>query len=334
MPCLSIEITENGRGRLGGILWIMNWLSAGASVFIAAMGIYFKLKVEDKTSLIEGYNNNVLPWMLTVVGFLCAILFLAGGRICHCSGQAHTRAKFKGFLRPYLVFLMVIVVLIIASGSMCFAHRDDLQHSLRKGIEKAMERYKDNSTYKTEIDYLQMDFECCGNNDYDDWFAVSWINNKYLNMDDAEVKAKMSTGHYLNDDVPFSCCDPRAKRPCIHHHVTDNNEHYNYDFNVAMTIHQRGCKQALSEYFSRRLAIMGSILMSMFVAQLIVLIATRYLQTSIYTASAADNHTLPSPGWLFEDVPLNCVRISKSVRDEGIKETVTEAEKCLVQETK
>ncbi|XP_070577557.1 photoreceptor outer segment membrane glycoprotein 2-like [Ptychodera flava] len=321
MPFLAIEISEVNRGKLGTVLWIFNWISAGCGVFIAAMGIYFKISVESKMALIEHYNSNVLPLMLAIVGCLSVVLFLAGGKICHSSGQTHSRDKFKGFLQPYICVTLVLAILILAGGSMCFDHRRHLHHSFHRGIRSAMERYKDNTTFKTEIDELQMDFRCCGNNDYRDWFDIQWISNAYLNLQNQDVKEKMKNGHYLNDDVPFSCCDPRAKRPCIHHHITDNNQHYNYDFNVAMTIYQRGCKAALTDYFSVRLENMGGIIMLIFVAQLIVLIGVRYLQTSIYNASVSGDPTMSTPGWLMGDCPLNCGRIPKSVRDKGLKDT-------------
>lgn len=56
---------------------------------------------------------------------------------------------------------------------------------------------------------------------------------------------------YLNDDVPFSCCNPESPRPCIHHHVMDNDMHYNYDFRSAITIHPIGCRDKLTEYYGQ-----------------------------------------------------------------------------------
>ena len=51
-----------------------------------------------------------------------------------------------------------------------------------------MQRYKDNSTLKSKIDFVQVELKCCGNLGYEDWFDVQWINNKYINLDDPEIK--------------------------------------------------------------------------------------------------------------------------------------------------
>ncbi len=53
----------------------------------------------------------------------------------------------------------------------------------------------------------------------------------------------------MSDDVPFSCCSTKAERPCIHHHVHQNDRHLNYDYNLQVTLNTMGCKEALMEFF-------------------------------------------------------------------------------------
>ncbi|XP_077865742.1 photoreceptor outer segment membrane glycoprotein 2-like [Saccoglossus kowalevskii] len=318
MALLAVELSENGRGRLGTLLWIINWASTICGVVITSMGIYFKIRVEEKMNLIDGYNANVLPWMLIVVGIFSTVVFLGGGKICHDCGNTHTRAKLKGLLLPYIIVLMVLVILLLAGGSMCFDHRRQLHDSLHDGLKKAMGEYRNDAHLKKEIDLLQMEYQCCGNEDHKDWFVIPWINGMYLNMRDEKVKEKMATGGYLNDDAPFSCCDPASKRPCIHHHVFDSDMHYNYDPNTGLTIYTDGCRRVMTEYFSHRLEVMGAIIMSIFGAQVLVLIGVRYLQTSIHNADVSGDPTSNAPGWLFENMPVNVVRAPKSVRDKGI----------------
>ena len=74
----------------------------------------------------------------------------------------------------------------------------------------------------------------------------------------------MSNGLFVNDDVPFSCCDPLAIRNCIHHHVHDNNMHYNYDYRTDVTLYPQGCKDELMVYYSFRLCTVGALVMAMF----------------------------------------------------------------------
>lgn len=41
---------------------------------------------------------------------------------------------------------------------------------------------------KETIDRLQIEFQCCGNTNYRDWFEVQWVNNRYLDFTSKEVK--------------------------------------------------------------------------------------------------------------------------------------------------
>lgn len=68
----------------------------------------------------------------------------------------------------------------------------------------------------------------------------------------------MTTGQYLTDDVPFSCCRPTSPRPCIHHQVQDNDIHYNYDYHTDLTLHTIGCKEKLMEYFGSQFTKLGA----------------------------------------------------------------------------
>ena len=54
---------------------------------------------------------------------------------------------------------------------------------------------------------------------------------------------------HINDDVPFSCCTPHVLRPCINHHVHNNDVHYNYDYRVNTTLYNKGCTDKLMEFY-------------------------------------------------------------------------------------
>lgn len=75
---------------------------------------------------------------------------------------------------------------------MCYSMRNDLEESLFWGLRDAMRYYKDTDMpgrcyIKRTMDMLQMQFQCCGNEGYRDWFHIQWISNRYLDMTDSEV---------------------------------------------------------------------------------------------------------------------------------------------------
>lgn len=61
------------------------------------------------------------------------------------------------------------------------------------GLRNGIRFYKDTDVpgrcfQKETIDRLQMEFRCCGNNNFKDWFEVQWVNNRYLDFTSKEVK--------------------------------------------------------------------------------------------------------------------------------------------------
>lgn len=61
------------------------------------------------------------------------------------------------------------------------------------GLRNGIRFYKDTDVpgrcfQKETIDRLQMEFRCCGNNNFKDWFEVQWISNRYLDFTSKEVK--------------------------------------------------------------------------------------------------------------------------------------------------
>lgn len=105
-----------------------------------------------------------------------------------------------------------------------------------------MRKYRNSSLVKTTLDKLQMEFKCCGNDGYMDWFQIAWINVAYLDSDDPEINVRLRNGNYESDDVPYSCCDPAKARPCIVHHVHDDAMHFNYFHERDLTLYKGGCR--------------------------------------------------------------------------------------------
>ncbi|XP_038046901.1 photoreceptor outer segment membrane glycoprotein 2-like [Patiria miniata] len=297
-PIVPVQISETARQRLCTGLWIVHWICAIYGLTIVSIGVYIRIRIQDKVKLIEGYDGNTLPLMLIAVGFITTVVDLAGGKLCDSVANINRRQKLKSLLLPYLLLLLVLNACIFIAGCMCFVHRFHLHDSFNRGLTKAMKHYKSNETVKYEINQLQVDFECCGNNGYEDWFAVQWIGTEYLSED---LASKMTGGLYLNDDAPFSCCKADQLRPCIHHHVHDNDRHYNYDYRESLTLYQKGCKPALMEYFTTRLNRIGGITMLIFILQAVIFVLLRYLQTSIQNAYKAKDEEGTSTGWLLEN---------------------------------
>ncbi|XP_033125840.1 photoreceptor outer segment membrane glycoprotein 2-like [Anneissia japonica] len=300
MACLSIHFSVDRRQKLATILQFFSWSCVICGIVLVSLGTFISLHVQAKVNLIEGYDGSILPKMLIIVGTLVVIIDLIGGKICQDISDHRRLHRFEMCLFPLVIILFLLDICVLTAACMCFAHRVQLSHSIHNGLVNAMYRYKDNMTYKVEIDELQQKFECCGNNGFEDWFNLQWIHNMYLNTEDKEIKSKMKTGEFLIDDVPFSCCRTNASRACIHHHVTDSDLHFNYRFPADLTIYQVGCRDQLIEYFSKKLKNIGTVAIYVFGLQFIIVICMRYLQTSIANARKNGDPKSDAPGWLFD----------------------------------
>ncbi|XP_041467635.1 trithorax group protein osa-like [Lytechinus variegatus] len=295
---LAINLNEGGRQTIAVLLVILHVITLLGAVGLCTVGFFLRFTLQSKVSLVEGYDGNVLPIVLMVVGGLTALVNLAGSKVAFDVGNPANRKRLRSLLMVILVLLIVVLIALLTAGSMCFAHRHHLSRSFHNGLIKAMGKYHEDSTLKYDIDMLQIKNTCCGNNGYEDWFDVQWINNNFLDISNSKIQSKMTTGKYLTDDVPFSCCRPKSPRPCIHHQVQDNDIHYNYDYQTDLTLHPVGCKEQLMEYFGSKFNQLGAASFGLLGVQVLALLLARYLQTSIAGAIAEGDPEAPTPGFL------------------------------------
>lgn len=269
------------------------------SLIVITVGAYIQVAVQEQISLIEGFNGDVLPAFMIIFGFLGALVSLFSGKVCWTNRLCSKRFVWGKYLLPLVIVQILIAIFVFVSAIMCFIQISMLESSFDKGISSAMRSYKTDRAKKRELDVLQIGYRCCGVNAYTDWFHVSWIHEEYISEAKRTLLASFKSGDYLNDDVPFSCCIADVLRPCVHHHVHDNDMHYNYDYRTKVTLHGMGCKNALMEIYGRILTDVGALVLSISFLQMITLTIMRLLQTSVDASLENDDPREPSIGYLF-----------------------------------
>lgn len=188
MAVVGIRLTEINRLALSKILFVTSWLCTLLGIILFAGGLYIKLHIESKIRLIEGYNSNILLIALLVAGSFLIIIDLIGGKLIYNVGNISGRRRLAPILLLFLLFLALLNLILFSTGTMCFIHQIHLRNSFHEGLLSAMSKYSENDTVKVEIDTLQIEFTCCGNDGYEDWFNIQWINSIYLNLDDQRVR--------------------------------------------------------------------------------------------------------------------------------------------------
>ncbi|XP_053701282.1 photoreceptor outer segment membrane glycoprotein 2-like isoform X1 [Synchiropus splendidus] len=354
MAVLKVKFTKTRRDKLAQVLWILNWISVVTGAILFSLGIYLKVEINKRAELMADRDVQSVPNMLIAVGLIaCAINFL-GGKICYDCADATKFLRWKLILLPYIIFTFFFTCCILVGALMCYTMHGQLEESLQLGLADAMRFYKDTDIpgrcfLKRTMDLLQIQFQCCGNNGYKDWFQIQWVSNRYLDMTHREVQDRLRSnveGKYLMDAVPFSCCNVNSPRPCIQSQVTNNSAHFNYEHQTEqLNLWSSGCCRALLDYYTNIMQSIGLTVLltwmfevarwsgirshdhpsvnteimkrldlpSSLLLQLSVLTGVRYLQTSLENVLRQGDPDSESDGWLLENSFMETARINLNI---------------------
>lgn len=187
-----MKFTKTKRDKLAQVLWILNWISVVTGAILFSLGLFLKVELNKRGELMAERDVQYMPNMLIAVGLIaCAINFL-GGKICYDCVDGAKFLRWKLIMLPYIVCTFFFTFCVLAGALMCYSMRGELDESLNLGLTEAMKAYKDTDTpgrcyLKRTLDLLQIEFQCCGNSGYKDWFQIQWISKRYLDMSQKEV---------------------------------------------------------------------------------------------------------------------------------------------------
>ncbi|XP_036404302.1 peripherin-2-like [Megalops cyprinoides] len=321
MVLLKMKFSFERRVRLAQGLWLLSWLAVFGGAFTFALGVFLKTELHRRAEVMDNTEIHAVPNTLIMVGLASLGINFFAGRVCQDSLDPARFPRWKSFFTPYFTVAIFFSILMLASVVMSYAMKGNLEESLKIGLKNGIRFYKDTDTpgrcfQKETIDRLQMEFQCCGNNNFKDWFEVQWISNRYLDFTSKEVKDRIKSnvdGRYLVDGVPFSCCNPNSPRPCIQYNITNNSAHYNYEYQTEeLNIFKRGCREALVNYYMGLMNSIGAGVLSILLIQVSVLISMRYLQT------AMEGVPVPTE----ENTEVEAVETEGYLLEKSVKETI------------
>ncbi|XP_077477146.1 photoreceptor outer segment membrane glycoprotein 2 isoform X2 [Stigmatopora argus] len=311
MAVLKVTFTRTKRDKLAQVLWILNWISVVTGVILFSLGLFLKVELNKRWELMADTDIQYVPNMLISVGLIaCAINFL-GGKICYDCADTAKFLRWKLIMLPYIICTFFFTFCVLVGALMCYTMHWELDESLREGLTMAMKYYKDTDTpgrcfLKRAVDTLQIEFQCCGNKAYSDWFRIQWISNRYLDMSHREVLDRLRSnveGKYLMDGVPFSCCNINSPRPCIQQQVSNNSAHFNYDPHTEqLNLWTKGCHQALSDYYTGIVHSIG-----------LTVLITWLFETSLENMLRLGDPDCDSEGWLLENSFIETARINLNI---------------------
>ncbi|XP_008571403.1 PREDICTED: peripherin-2 [Galeopterus variegatus] len=327
MALLKVKFDQKKRVKLAQGLWLMNWLSVLAGIIIFSLGLFLKIELRKRSEVMNNSESHFVPNSLIGMGVLSCVFNSLAGKICYDALDPAKYAKWKPWLKPYLVVCVLFNIALFLVALSCFLLRGSLESTLAQGLKSGMKYYRDTDTpgrcfMKKTIDMLQIEFKCCGNNGFRDWFEIQWISNRYLDFSSKEVKDRIKSnvdGRYLLDGVPFSCCNPNSPRPCIQYQLTNNSAHYSYDHQTEeLNLWVRGCREALLSYYSGLMNSMGAVTLLIWLFEVTITIGLRYLHTALEGVSNPEDPECESEGWLLEkSVPETWKAFLESVKKLG-----------------
>ncbi|KAK2878534.1 hypothetical protein QQF64_011415 [Cirrhinus molitorella] len=310
MAVLPIKFTKTKRDKLAQVLWVLNWISVVTGIILFSLGIFLKVEINKRQDLMAEHLLQSVPNMLIAVGLIACMINFLGGKICYDCVDTNKFLRWKLVMLPYIICTFFFTLSVLVGALMCYSMHGQLEEALTLGLHDAMRYYKDTDTpgrcfLKRTVDLLQIQFQCCGNEGYRDWFQIQWVSNRYLDMSQREVVDRLRSnveGKYLMDGVPFSCCNVNSPRPCIQYQITNNSAHFNYDFHTEeLNLWMRGCRQALLDYYTNIMHSVGLTVLIIWIFELSVLTGVRYLQTSLENVLRQGDPDCESDGWLLEN---------------------------------
>ncbi|XP_025091529.1 CD151 antigen-like [Pomacea canaliculata] len=104
----------------------------------------------------------------------------------------------------YIIIVLLIVIAEVVAAALAIAFKDRIQEKFKEGLVLAIkEHYDGNLTsdnpFSRAFDYAQVQFDCCGANNYTDFLGSKWSESRG------------------NDNVPRACCKLQNKKLYFDH---------------------------------------------------------------------------------------------------------------------
>lgn len=153
------------------VLFIYNFIVMLFGGMLLGLAVYFYVDT------LQYIDVNARTWPIYSTFF---ILIIGIGLLTFITGFFGCCGACKESSCMLCVYFTIIVALCSLVGALIFLPEKfelkpqqiklDLQHDIEKIIQKSYSRYNTTSFANILIDRIQNDFQCCGSNNYTDWF--------------------------------------------------------------------------------------------------------------------------------------------------------------------
>lgn len=211
--------TELGCGTkcLKLLLFIVNFIVWVCGIAVLGVGIYSRVKAGEWQDLVNDASVVDAANILIASGAIVMVIGFIG-----CFGAIK---QLRLLLVIYIISLLLIFILEIASGIYAYTKRDDVIASLKKGFQDTTtnsygvdtSNNKANEGLTKSVDWFQKNVECCGSTGPSSWNNTKWYNAQKKNGTFALVPASCckSSACNIGNDGQFSSLTNIWTKGCV-----------------------------------------------------------------------------------------------------------------------
>ncbi|XP_054153087.1 tetraspanin-9-like [Oppia nitens] len=173
---MSVSVMATGYTCIRHFLCFINLLFWILGSCVLGVGVWLSISYETYARILPSYHILSADNLAIIVG--CLTFFVA---FCGCCGSWFQN---KCLLTTYLVSIVVLMILEISVGTLSFAFRRQLTNTLREELlDGIRNKYVLNDTkgILETWDQIQVNFNCCGVNNYTDWYSINaWPDKEWV----------------------------------------------------------------------------------------------------------------------------------------------------------
>uniref|UniRef100_A0AC35F973 Tetraspanin n=1 Tax=Panagrolaimus sp. PS1159 TaxID=55785 RepID=A0AC35F973_9BILA len=240
------------------IFWVLGFL-------MLLIGLWAQFEKNNPYSQLNRLSKFYLDpaLLLTIIGAFTFIIGFSG-----CVGALRENTSFLALYSTLLGLLLLAEMIIVNTSFLAlystllgllllaemiivilaFVSKDWIETELKTRLDDMVILYRDDPDLQSLIDWMQVDWKCCGINRPDDWDM-----NIYFNKSAANLKSEEAGG------VPFSCC-------IDYHDVNKQLPNYACGHNVrqlklpqmSAIIYLEGCLPKLQQWLNNNFVYVGT----------------------------------------------------------------------------
>ncbi|XP_050668757.1 peripherin-2-like [Leptidea sinapis] len=284
MGWAGLTFSNDGRERLANILRALLISQLVISLVMAIYCYNVSFRVLSLLKNIHKLTVFLLYGLILMQAYSMKLHYTGGLRLLTFLLRSPYWPRAASVSKLWMISGSVVALNGLLVSAACKSTLKALMRELSSSLRVGISQYLTEPEWKTLLDTMQIELNCCGADQPSDWYDIPWINIDYLNADsDIVMKLSGSDGKILPPVAPYSCCTPRLLAPCYHDLLQQWEWRSAWSSGsplVGASVEARGCVEAVRDPLTRAaLALQMCALLSV-VLQVIIVSLTQVIRSS------------------------------------------------------